>query len=220
MNKTKSKNVFVKKLLSDISNNKLLKKEILKTISSPIKILNNNSANLIINLELQLTANMFTLNFKENLIDYLKNKYENRAYYLFYLNSLNYNYILDNELPLIKRRGEYYILNLPIEAELIYFRKNDVVEMNIILSSEDDTTINVYAINKYLSCKINLNSNQIIEINHLNKEAVLNDKKSNKIIKNNNNVNIRLLEFYNNKLEEGFTSKINCIGEIVNFMKF
>lgn len=219
MSKTKSKNVFIKKLLSDVSNNKLLKKEILKNLSIPIKILNNNSATLIINLELQLIASMFTLNFKENLIEYLKNKYENRAYYLFYLNNLNYNCILDNELPLIKRVGEYYILNLPIEAELIYFRKNDVVEMNIILSNEDDNTINVYATNKYLSCKINLNSNQIIEINHLNKEAVLNDKKINKILKNNNNVNIRLLEFYNNKLEEGFTSKINCIGEIVNFVK-
>lgn len=217
MNKTKSKNVFLKSILNDISSNKTLTKKIIKSISN-VKVINNNKVSLIIKLELFLTADMFTLNFKENLIEYLKNKYENRAYYIFYLNNLNYNYILDNELPLIKRVGEYYILNLPIEAELIYFRKNDIIEMKIILNNDNDNIVNVYATNKYLSCKINLNSNQIIEINHLNKEAVLNDKKVDKILKNNNKVNIKLLEFYNNKIEEGFTPKINCLGEIVNYM--
>lgn len=218
MNKTNK--TFIKTLLKDLVSNKTLKKQISQSISKDVTIINENTVSLIIKLELFLTPNIFTLDFKENLIEYLKNKYENRAYYIFYLNSLNYNYILDNELPLIKRSGEYYILNLPIEAELVYFKKNDIVEMKIILNSEIDNNnaINVYAINKYISCKINLNSNQIIEINHLNKEAVLNDKKADKILKNNNKINVKLLKFYNNKIEEGFTSKINCLGEIVNFM--
>jgi hypothetical protein len=215
---SKNKNLFIKNLLKEIVSSKTLKRQISQNISKEVKIINDNTITLIIKLELFLTADMFVLNFKENLIEYLKNKYENRAYYIFYLNNLNYNSILDNELPLIKRSGEYYILNLPIEAELIYFKKNDIIEMKIILNNDDDNNISVYATNKFLSCKINLNSNQIIEINHLNKEAVLNDKKADKILKNNNKINVKLLKFYNNKIEEGFTSKINCLGEIVNFM--
>lgn len=217
MSMTIKKDNFFKTFLADQNITKSFKKQILNNFpkKDSIEIINENHILLTLNLELHLTADIFTLNFRENLVEYLKNKYENRAYYLFYLNSIDYTSIIESELPLIKRVGEYYILNLPVKAELIYFKKNDIVEMKLVLHSINNK-INVYATNKYLSCKINLNTNQIIEINYLNNEAILNDKKSERIFKNNNKINIKLIEFFNNKLEEGFTPKINCAGEIIN----
>lgn len=220
MNKIIKKKDFFNEYFKSMNDglNKKIKKEIYTNMLSNIKdkdleIVNNKKINLIINLELKLPINMFTYNFKENLIEYIKKKYESRAYYIFFLESIDYKYVTEYELPLIKKIGELMWFNIPVLSTLLVFKKNDVVEMKLILvTKNNDDKIIIESENEYIHCEIILKPSQIILKN--SKDIELYDKLTNKKYKNNELINIKLIDFYNNQLEDCFTSKINCSGEI------
>lgn len=199
--------------------NKKIKKEIYTNLIDSVQdknleIISNKTVNMVINLELKLPINLFTHNFKNNLVDYIKKKYESRAYYIFFLDYIDYTYVLDYELPLCKKVGELIWINIPVMSRLIIFKKKDVVETKLLLNTQyNDEKISVYATNEYIYCKINLKFSQII-LKNSSKDIELFDKFTNKKYKNNDIIHVKLLEFYNNQLETGFTSKINCSGEI------
>lgn len=210
-------NDYFKSMNSNI--NKKVKKEIYSNIidnvsDKNLEIISNKTVSMVINLELKLPINMFNYNFKNNLIEHIKKKYESRAFYIFFLDSIDYTYILNYELPLGKKVGELFWFNIPVMANIIIFKINDIVEMKLILTSKyNEDKIVIYATNEYIYCKINLRSSQIILKNN-SKDIELLDQFTNKKYKNNDIINIKLIDFYNNQLEDCFTSKINCSGEI------
>lgn len=206
------------------SNHKLIKsaeKQILSEISvnnSTFKIDEvNNSITTIIKINISVKASLFTVNFRENLINWLKKKYENRAYYIFYLNKINYEPILTQELPLIYTSGDLYTLTLPLDVELYYFLINEIVLARIILNTNNiENKIIVFATNEYITCRLNLTSDQILETKYRNQIsfALLHDKKRHKIYKNNDQIHIKITNFFNNQLETNFTPRLNCEGTI------
>lgn len=179
----------------------------------------HNYVSMIINFELNLPIDIFGVNFRHSLIQLLKNNYESRAYYIFYLDSIDYTPLLENEIPLAVSKGEFYSICLPLKVKLLYFKKNDIIDARLVLNIPDtqsqvESKISVYAVNDYISCKLNLTNNQIIEANYGKTEAILHDKNIGKKYKKNDHIGVKITQFLNNQLENMFTSKINCEGDI------
>lgn len=188
-----------------------LNKELDKIVSH----INEVENDVTLNLEIQLPTYIFDVNFRSKLIDFIKKKYESRAYYIFYIEQIDYNPLLDNELPLIKLVGEVYTMSIPLDMKIVYFKKNDTVSLSLILDNNvNENKINVFGENVYLSCKINLNNNQIIEVGHQKVEAIK-DNTYNKIYKNGERIQVKITGFFNNWLHSGFSTRINCEGILI-----
>lgn len=175
----------------------------------------NRRKKITMNLDIKVPVTLFDVDFRINLINFIKRQYESRVYYMFYIDKIDYSSILENELPLIKLRGSDYVSTIPLDMEIIYFKKGDVVSLKLILDNNtSENKINVFGENTYISCKINLNNNQIIEAGHQKAEAVK-DNTYNKIYKRGDNIQVKITGFFNNQLQNGFGSRINCEGSLL-----
>lgn len=193
-------------------NNESITKELDRILSN-----NNNGdkTDITLNLDIQIPSSLFDVNFRSNLIDLIKKNYESRAYYIFYIDQIDYKPIIENELPLIKQVGEVYMMSLTLDMKIIYFKKNDTVSLKLILDNNiTENKINVFGENLYISCKINLNNNQIIEAGHQKVEAVK-DNTYNKVYKRGDLIQVKITGFFNNQLHNGFSPRINCEGILI-----
>lgn len=180
---------------------------------------NNNIVKLHLNIDIALPAHVFNVNFRNNLIEILKKNHESRAYYIFFLKSIDYRIILETELSYIIARGEFYHFSLCLPVELVVYRKQDIVEMNLHLVVTQNNRIHAYATNEYLHCTIELksNSSQYFVLNPHTKNVQLRDNLREMPYENNSLINVMINEFLSNQIDTGFTPKINCTGEIVYF---
>lgn len=192
--------------------NKNIKETILKFAS---EVRNKERTEITLNLKIYIPTPIFDVDFRNNLIKHIRASYESRAYYIFYISKIDYNPIVENELPLVKLEGEQYVINLPLDMNIIYFEKDDTVSLKLILDNNVmENKINVFGENTYIYCKINLTNNQIIEAGHQRAEAIK-DNIYNKIYKKGDIINVKITSFFNNQLHNGFSSKINCEGILI-----
>lgn len=165
-------------------------------------------------IEILIPTNLFGVNFRENLIEYLKREYESHAYNTYYINSVNYTPLLENELPLSKLRGNDYYMRLCLETEIIFFNVGDELLLKLVLDDNiNDQNYTVYGENEYILCKINLSNDQIIETSQQRIESI-HDNVYNKIYKNGNSIRVKITKLLNNKTQQGFAAKLNLEGYI------
>lgn len=192
--------------------NENISKELDKIVS---KVKNEDKTEVTLNLDIYIPTPMFDVDFRSQLINFIKKNYESRAYYMFYIEQIDYNPIVDNELPLIKLQGERYVMSIPLDMKILYFKRNDTVSLKLILDNNiAENKINVFGENTYISCKINLNNNQIIEAGHQRIEAIK-DNTYNKLYKKGDRIQVKITSFYNNQLHNGFSPRINCEGILI-----
>ncbi|QKE44567.1 putative RNA polymerase 18 kDa subunit [Yalta virus] len=192
--------------------NESMSRELNKILS---KAKNEDKIDITLNLDIYIPSTMFDVNFRSELINFIKKHYESRAYYMFYIEQVDYNPIIDNELPLVKLQGERYVMNIPLDVKILYFKKNDTVSLKLILDNNiAENKINVFGENTYISCKINLNNNQIIEAGHQRVEAIK-DNTYNKVYKKGDRIQVKITSFFNNQLHNGFSPRINCEGILI-----
>lgn len=201
-------NLYFKKSSLNEKSKNTIKNYINKNDS--IKELSQNSYELILTLKLSLKASIFNIDFRENLIFYLQNTYENRAFILFFIQKIYYETIRENQIPLVYSNDELYKLKLPIKCIINIFKKDDIASLKLIININDINS--VYGENKSLLCKIILNKDLIIDKNFNEKKSVLRNNKTGNIYKNGQQIKVKLTNFYNNNLETGYTKKINCEG--------
>lgn len=171
----------------------------------------------IINQEFEviIPTPLFGLNFRENLIDYLKREWESHAYNTYYINSFNYLPLLENELPLAKIRGNDYYMKLCLETEIIFFNVGDNVFLKLAFGNNiQDQDFTVYGENEYILCKINLSNDQILETSQQRIESI-HDNVYNKIYKNGNSIRVKITKLLSNKTQKGFAPKLNMEGIII-----
>lgn len=171
----------------------------------------------IINQEFEviIPTPLFGLNFRENLIDYLKREWESHAYNTYYINSFNYLPLLENELPLAKIRGNDYYMKLCLETEIIFFNVDDNVFLKLAFGNNiQDQDFTVYGENEYILCKINLSNDQILETSQQRIESI-HDNVYNKIYKNGNSIRVKITKLLSNKTQKGFAPKLNMEGIII-----
>lgn len=175
----------------------------------------NSKINIIIDLEILLPTYLFDSNFRTNLVDYLRTNYESHAWYDFYLEKIDFNPIMHQELPLIYLSDQIYKFTLPLNAELIYYNKNDIINARLVLKNNKiDNDISAYAVNERICCKIILNNDQIIEKDYDQIKVSIYDQISKKKYYNDSNIEIKLTKFPTNFTETGWAKRLNCEGEI------
>lgn len=165
--------------------------------------------------EVPIKPALMDVNFRSNLIKYLRTEYESRAFHLFYIDSIDFTNISSKELPMIQLVCDRYIIPIPLSLTLYCFRKNDIFSGKLYLDFESTSnTVNIYVKNQYISCKIKLNNNQIIITNKDNSSSIK-DQTYNIIYKKGDLANVKISDFTSNQLQNNFTPNINCIGIIV-----
>lgn len=204
------------KELQDKIENLILSHKKLSDIQNSSKKV-ENSISLIIELEITIPIELFDVNFRENLISWIKKRHESRTFYIFYLDSINFKPILENELPLVYLIGENYTIHLPLEVKLFYLKKNDIVLVKLYLNTGENNQILVFGQNNYISCKINLNNNQVIEAVQ-NKGDSIKDNNNGNIYKRGDTVSVKITNFFSNQLDNSFATKINCEGLLIGKM--
>lgn len=208
-------NIKESEFFNNFLNNTKTDEEIKKKLSAISSDSNCNSKTITIELKIDIPIEVFDVDFRLNLINWIKKKFESRSYYIFYINSIDYKPILNNELPLIKLIGDIYTMCIPLSMELFFFKKNDVVTLKLILKNNiSENKINIFGQNQFISCKINLNNNQFIEAGYKNGELIK-DNTYNKIYNNGDNIQVKIISFLNNQLENTFSPRINCEGILV-----
>lgn len=170
---------------------------------------------ITITLDIRIPTYLFNVNFRQNLINLIKKTYESRVYYMVYIENIDYVPINENELPLIKQQCDTYLLSIPLDVDIIYFKKGDIVSLKLVLNNNiAENKINVFGENTYISCKINLNNNQMIEAVQ-EKVVSVRDKTYNKVYQRGDNIRVKIIKFLNNQLHNGFTPRINCEGILI-----
>lgn len=165
--------------------------------------------------EVPIKPSIMGVDFRSNLINLLRTEYESRAFHLFYIESIDFTNISSKELPMIQLVCDRYILPIPLSLTLYCFKKNDVFNGKLFLDFEHSSnTMNIYVKNKYISCKIKLNNNQIIVSNPDNSSSIK-DQTYNKIYRRGDETSVKITDFTSNQLQNNFTPNINCIGIIV-----
>lgn len=210
-----SKKEFFQKYLTDEKTLSINNKVSKLFYSKDVEILSENRIKTYIIIEF-VTNNLFQKIYRHELIHYIKHNYEQKSWYLFFIDKIDYEQLMKYKLPLIFPRQDSYIHKIPILAEIIFYQKNQIVEMTLILKFEDEENKNVYANNQYLESQIELNHNQILERDLLYKEDIIHDKNNNQIYKNKTTIFIKIKSFQNIIKGQFFGKKIFCIGEIVN----
>lgn len=185
------------------------------------RVYNQEKTKIAMNLNISLPTSICDVDFRLNLINFIKRTYESRAYYMFYIEQIDYDPILNNDLPLIKQVGDEYIMNIPQDMDIIFYRKNDTVSLTLILKNNVcENKITIFGENEFLCCKINLNSNQIIEAGHKKTEVVIKDNTYNKTYKKGDQILVKITAFFNNRLHQGFGPKINCEGILIHTLTY
>lgn len=205
LSKTTSKN---SKVVKKINSFKSIVQEI-KNSEDKTK----NSIKLIYNFNIELPISSFGYNFRERLIQFLKENYLHHSYYIVYIDEIDFEEIKNFELPLVHPKEEYYKLVLPLTTKFVYFNIGDEVELNLLLTSDKDNKINVSAVNNYIYCTLNLESQQNVIFN--NNVIVLIDKKTQKTYKNDDVINVKLTDVHYTQDEKFFNLRLNYEGKMM-----
>lgn len=170
---------------------------------------------ITIKLNIIVNPSFFGAKFRQKFIKYLRTNYESRAFHLYYLEKIDFEPVLNEELPLIPLIGDEFIIPIPLQLTLLCFKKDDIIQGNLFIEEKTPGNIEICVRNNYLSCFIKPNNSQIIKKSKDNVYTI-NDKTYNKIYKKGDSTEVRIIDFHSNKLQSNFTPYVNCSGIIVN----
>ncbi|CCU56451.1 RNA polymerase RPO18 [Mythimna separata entomopoxvirus 'L'] len=150
-----------------------------------------NTLQIKTELIIQLECKQINNNIRQEIISNIKNNIVNKTSGVNFILSVNYDQILNNELPLLKLNNIHvYDLVITLPVKYLYFTKNQIVSAYLSIKENNTNTPEVIAYNTYIYCAIILDHNFTINLS----EKMLIYK--NKEYKNRDSCYIKIIDIY------------------------
>ncbi|AAG02936.1 putative RNA polymerase subunit [Betaentomopoxvirus amoorei] len=160
-----------------------------------------NTLQVVTEISIQLESKQINNNIRQEIVSNIKNNIINKTSGVNYILSVDYQSILNNELPLLRLNNVYtqeLVVKLPVTY--LYFTKNQIIKAYLTIIEGDNP--HVVAYNKYIYCNIILDHNFTINMS----EKLLIFK--NKEYKNRDECYVKIIDIYSSEKN----NKIPCKG--------